>query len=201
MARTRCSCGGPIVAGEGYEVCVKCSETRKAGEMTNEAKTAAWYVKEGVLWSPEHARFAEKIGDRGQDRIEELRDALNDCRALKPKAEIAEACFGEALDEWYAKYKADPAAWSWSRRVDELEALLRRFADTDGGGDFAGWLEVSERGYRCNYCGADFFGNPYDEPLIVDHDEACVVRQALASLQPRIAVAAELVAEPFEEAP
>lgn len=29
MARTKCSCGGPIVSGEGFEVCVRCGDTRQ----------------------------------------------------------------------------------------------------------------------------------------------------------------------------
>lgn len=47
MARTRCSCGGPIVVGEGYEVCSSCGDTRKAGEMTTEQnKFEGWVVLE-----------------------------------------------------------------------------------------------------------------------------------------------------------
>jgi hypothetical protein len=73
MARTRCHCGGPVVSGEGFERCVVCGETRKAGEsMTNEGKALEEQLAELASGWPWYGDLGDKT--LGQAIKDELTD-------------------------------------------------------------------------------------------------------------------------------
>lgn len=59
-------------------------------------------------------------------KVTHLEGALRELETeTKPRIELLETALGEAFDEAFVKYKADPAAFSWSKRVEELEGALR----------------------------------------------------------------------------
>lgn len=68
MARTSCNCGGPIVAGEGFEVCAACGDTRLKGvqhlllkiELTEEERQR-WETRSG--WMIPGTAMLEAVAD------------------------------------------------------------------------------------------------------------------------------------------
>lgn len=74
MARTSCSCGGPIVVGEGCEVCSACGDTRKAGEMSKPESKAFVLDRfcDWALWRKDNGGFDESDRD-----LLCLRDAID----------------------------------------------------------------------------------------------------------------------------
>lgn len=153
MARTRCSCGGPIVVGEGYEVCSSCGDTRKAGEMTGSERIAEERRRqiESEGWTPEHDQHHVEL-------------------------ELARAAVVYAMPP------------TWRTETDIANVLYGRTA-RNGTRFFGVWPE--EWPYKPSY-----------EDRIRELEKAgALIAAEIDRLQASESVAAEIVAEPFEEAP